>query len=635
MLEHLLRYAEAEGLSSEPGFKPKEVRWALMADAQGNLSGTAVELGQAGQKNNKGLRFPKCPDFSFPELKAGGETKCHFLAEAAGVVALLGQEKIEDDKARKKLQAKHAYFLDLLRRAARTVPALGGLADGLSNPTTLTSLQASLQEHKAKPIDKVTFVLDGRYPLDDPAAQQWWREFREDLSAPDKADETAKPGGKVRKSKKTGRAASAQVICLATGLPVEPYPTHYKIEGLAGVGGQASGDALVSFKQESFCSYGLVQAANAPVGEESARAYADALNQVIRDHSKNLAGTKVAYWYKGTVEKTENPFQLLDDPDFFEDDSGDEAEPSPVSSPTRRHQDQPSQAKNDKGNALQRAKNLLEAVRAGRRPDLAGNYYYALTLSGAAGRVMVRDWMEGPFPDLAANVCAWFDDLAIVARGGQGLAPPPKFMAVLGATVRELKELPGPFVARMWRAAIRREPIPRQALAAALDRFRVGIIDDQPFNHARMGLMRAYLVRKGDEHMEPYLNQEHPAPAYHCGRLMAVLAQIQWAALGDVGAGVVQRYYAAASVTPSLVLGRLIRLSNYHLDKIDNKGWAVNLQNRLAAIMGQFQDRMPRSLDLEGQSLFALGYYQQLAQRFDKKDKDAAADSNDSATEEV
>jgi len=150
-----------------------------------------------------------------------------------------------------------------------------------------------------------------------------------------------------------------------------------------------------------------------------------------------------------------------------------------------------------------------------------------------------------------------------------------------------------------------------------------------------MGLMRAYLVRKGDEHMEPYLNQEHPAPAYHCGRLMAVLAQIQWAALGDVGAGVVQRYYAAASVTPSLVLGRLIRLSNYHLDKIDNKGWAVNLQNRLAAIMGQFQDRMPRSLDLEGQSLFALGYYQQLAQRFDKKDKDAAADSNDSATEEV
>ena len=36
---------------------------------------------------------------------------------------------------------------------------------------------------------------------------------------------------------------------------------------------------------------------------------------------------------------------------------------------------------------------------------------------------------------------------------------------------------------------------------------------------------------------------------------MALLAAIQEVALGDVGAGVVQRYYAAASTTPALVLG--------------------------------------------------------------------------------
>ncbi len=35
---------------------------------------------------------------------------------------------------------------------------------------------------------------------------------------------------------------------------------------------------------------------------------------------------------------------------------------------------------------------------------------------------------------------------------------------------------------------------------------------------------------------------------------MAVLAELQKAALKDVGAGVVQRYYAAASTTPALVL---------------------------------------------------------------------------------
>jgi CRISPR-associated protein Csd1 len=43
--------------------------------------------------------------------------------------------------------------------------------------------------------------------------------------------------------------------------------------------------------------------------------------------------------------------------------------------------------------------------------------------------------------------------------------------------------------------------------------------------------------------MSPYLNEENPHPAYQCGRLLAVLADLQRAALGDVGAGVVQNYY--------------------------------------------------------------------------------------------
>ena len=638
MLEHLLRYAEQHDLASEPGFKPKEVRWALMADAKGNDLLNVVALGKTEEKNNKGIRFPKCPDFSFSEMKAGGVTKSHFLAEAAEVVLLMGPKPKQEDREGEKARQKHTYFLDLLRRAGERVPALGKLAEALGDEAVLANLRASLESQKGKPTDKVTFMLDGDFPLNDPAAHQWWREFRAGMSAPEDAASTAKPGGKGRKKKEADPGPTGRVICLATGLLVEPLLVQPKIEGLAGVGGQASGDALLAFKQDSFCSYGFTQAANAPVGEEAARTYADALNRIIRDHSKNLAGTKVAYWYKGKLEKPreENPLVWLDDADFFAAVSLFAADPAGESTlPPKTPPARQGPARKDENNALQRAKNLLEAVRSGKRPELADNYYYALTLSGAAGRVMVRDWMEGPFPDLMANVCAWFDDLAITARDGRGQAPPPKFMAVLGATVRELKELPSPFVARMWRVAIRREPIPRQALAAALARFRAGIIDDQTFIHARMGLLRAYFARKGDEHMEPYLNEEHPAPAYHCGRLMAVLAQIQWAALGDVGAGVVQRYYAAASVTPSLVLGRLIRLSNYHLDKIDNKGWAVNLQKRLASIMTRFQDRMPRTLDLEGQSLFALGYYQEQAPRLNKKDQDPAAANDDPTPEEV
>ena len=112
--------------------------------------------------------------------------------------------------------------------------------------------------------------------------------------------------------------------------------------------------------------------------------------------------------------------------------------------------------------------------------------------------------------------------------------------------------------------------------------------------------------------MEPILNEDHPAPAYQCGRLMAVLASVQHAALGDVGAGLVQRYYAAASTTPALRLGQLTKLSQFHLNKLD-PGLAHWFESKIAAIWAKIRDRLPKTLSLEEQSLFALGYYQQMA----------------------
>lgn len=112
--------------------------------------------------------------------------------------------------------------------------------------------------------------------------------------------------------------------------------------------------------------------------------------------------------------------------------------------------------------------------------------------------------------------------------------------------------------------------------------------------------------------MKPAVNPEHPSPAYHCGRLLAVLAGLQRAALGDVGAGVVQRFYAASSQTPGLLIGRLVSNARNHLGKLDG-GLAWWYEERIAEIMTRLGDGAPRTLNLEGQGLFALGYYQQIA----------------------
>jgi CRISPR-associated protein Csd1 len=133
--------------------------------------------------------------------------------------------------------------------------------------------------------------------------------------------------------------------------------------------------------------------------------------------------------------------------------------------------------------------------------------------------------------------------------------------------------------------------------------------------------------------MTAYLNPDHPEAAYHCGRLLAVFANLQRAALGEVGAGVVQRYYAAASQTPGLIIGRLVSNARNHLGKFD-VGLAWWYEERIAEIMSRLKDRIPRILDLEGQGLFALGYYQQIAALRAGK-KSAEPKGNQSTQEDV
>jgi len=571
MLKLLTDYSKTQRLSPEPGFAAKTIRWAIVCDTNGRFL-DVLELGDTSRKRNPGQTFPKCPHLTQPELVAGGTTRSHFLVESLDVVALYGPKANNP-----KTQDKHRYFLNLLQQAATAVPELAAAARCLKDPATLNEITASLEKKKAKPTDKATIALHGRNPpcfVESTDWHQWWRDFRANLRAT-----------RQRKPARTSPKTQAQMRCFITGELVEPCPTHPKIRGLAGLGGLATGDALVCFDKPAFQSYGLAQSANAAISEQAAIEYATALNNLIRERGTRLAGNMVVHWFKTHVPPQDDPLAFL-----IEAETPEDRELA----------------------ALQRARQLLHAIRTGKRPDLRNNYFYALTLSGAAGRVMVRDWMEGQFETLVANVNKWFDDLAIVRRDGNAPAPPPKFMAVLGSTVRDLNELPPPFVAKMWRVAVRAEPIPTQALAQALHRIKTAIIAGDTPNIAGIGILKAYHIRKGDKHMGVLLNENHPEPAYHCGRLMAVLARLQHTALGDIGAGVVQRYYAAASATPALRFGQLIRLSQFHLDKLD-PGLRHWYENKLASIWAKIKDRLPATLTLEEQSLFALGYYHQIA----------------------
>jgi CRISPR-associated protein Csd1 len=563
MLQALREYGAT--LDSEPGFRTRELRWCIDLAADGRLLGL-LPLGDG----RVGTLVGRCPDMH--NMNAGG--RAHFLVESAQTIALHLKPGEDAMKVAGATQ-RHRFYANLVKEAeARSVEVLQAVSRLLGDEVAMEELRARLSVAKAKPTDWVGWRVEGQDPLKVEAVQRWWREWREaDLRANNKP---ASHGG------------SAQMVCLLSGQMVEPMATHPKVSGLAGVGGLSMGDVVVGCDKAAFTSFGLVQSNNAAVGAVAAQQYADGLNDLIRRHSYRLNNSLCTYWFKHAVPAQDDPFAMLQGLASSEQQSSA---------------------------ALSNARALLAAIRSGKRADLGNNHFYALTISGAAGRVMVRDWMEGQFERLVANVEAWFSDLSVVARDGAELAPDPKFLAVAAALAKELDDVPGASMASLWHAAVARQPIPRPLMAQALHRFRLPVVTDDALLHARVGLIKCYFVRCNtgdDSQMKPHLNPEHPEPAYHCGRLLAVMARLQHAALGDVGASVVQRFYPAASQTPGLTLGRLIGNSRNHLGKLDG-GLAFWFEDRIAEIMSRLQDRIPQTLDLEQQGLFALGYYQQLA----------------------
>jgi CRISPR-associated protein Csd1 len=135
----------------------------------------------------------------------------------------------------------------------------------------------------------------------------------------------------------------------------------------------------------------------------------------------------------------------------------------------------------------------------------------------------------------------------------------------------------------------------------------------------RMGLLKAYLIRNYfrdqiENPMTPGLNPELDGAAYHCGRLLALYDGLQRAALGDVGAGVVQRFYAGATANPALIFARLAKLSMNHLDKLDG-GLANWYEGQIAGVHDGIKGAYPGALTMEEQALFALGFWHQIAER--------------------
>ncbi|MCL4779424.1 MAG: type I-C CRISPR-associated protein Cas8c/Csd1 [Gammaproteobacteria bacterium] len=387
-------------------------------------------------------------------------------------------------------------------------------------------------------------------------------------------------------------------LCLVTGQRAIAARTHEpKLKGV--VDAQSSGAALVSFNCDAFTSYGKAQGMNAPVSEQAAFRYCTALNSILAGsrsdkHRFQVGDTTVVFWTdKPTVTESWLADLLKGDLTEVQDDT-----------------------------ALKQAHMLLQALRHGGGElrvlgDDPDTPVHLLGLAPNAARLSVRFWHSGSLGGLFDKLKAHHDALQIAPEFGAGSKRPdpefPPIWMLLRETARETKDVSPLLGGALMRAILEGVPYPDALASAVIRRIRA----DRMVNYLRAATLKAWLVRKPNSQgaISVSLDTVNPDPAYRLGRLFAVLESAQYAAMGDVGAGIRDRFYSAASATPAIAFPRLLRTYQHHLGKM-GMGAKVAFEKRVQEIIDGI-DAMPSNFNIEAQARFAIGYYHQRKAQFD------------------
>ena len=259
---------------------------------------------------------------------------------------------------------------------------------------------------------------------------------------------------------------------------------------------------------------------------------------------------------------------------------------------------------------------LLYSVYDTRRPPVEDSAFYAAFLTGSGGRVQVRDWLDTTVSQVKRHLARWFQAQRIIGAWGEEPEPLGVY-SLAGATVRDLKDLPPNVLRQLVSTALTGHPLPPGLLHGAVQRTRA----QQTVHRNQASLIKLVLSMRTQE---PIISREEDfmtdldlsnrEPAYLCGRLLAEIEAAQRAAIPGAKATVIDRFYGTASTAPASVFGNLLRGTQAHLGKLkrDRPGAYGGIQRRLEEIMAGLES-FPRTLSLDQQALFVLGYYHQRA----------------------
>ena len=390
-------------------------------------------------------------------------------------------------------------------------------------------------------------------------------------------------------------------ICSVCGKTV--YPIVDMPHGGVSLPGSDKSCSLVSYNENAFESYNLKGNLNSGICTNCARNYIEALRYLVGNgHEIITEKGEKKFKFSNSQKISDDTIAL-----FWTKEPDDDIDPfSDICQPTE-----------------ERVRKLFSSIITGDKQRVnteMENYFYCCTMSSAAARIAVRDWMAISVSQYQKNLQQWFDDIETL-KDGEILYP--GINSILNSCIKKkTKPTQSDVKARarigsiLWHAALTNAPLPLMILQSVLTQ-----IEHDYFSPEKSTVIRLVLNRniKKTYYMKKELDEQNESKAYLCGRLFALICLLQYKAHDgkEVNSSIRDRFFTSASSNPSRAMS--ILLTKYvPIYQKKTKGAYTKSITEIASRIEHF----PEKLTLTERGEFALGYYYQYAAKKNENSND-------------
>ncbi len=544
-----------------------------------------VELGKRVRKGHDALKEEKC-SWDIIIDKEGNFLNqiipCNEIIEAENLTSKKGKARLLLDKPEETLGFdvdKHEKYLSKLAEY-KNVQELSPVFSFYDKPKEVEKVRkAFLELPQAKQKGNLTFMVDSERLLSNESVRNAIKKkYEEGLS-----------------SKKQGDRLCA--VCGTNNYPILDEP-HGSVKLPKG---QTAGSMLVSYNTNAFESYNLKGNLNSGICTNCARNYIEALQYLAGNgHNITLEKGETKFKYSNRQKISDDTIAL-----FWTKEPNDDIDPfSDICQPTE-----------------DRVRKLFSSIITGDNQRVNSeleNYFYCCTMSSAAARIAVRDWMAISVSQYQKNLQQWFEDIATIKDGETFY---PGINSILNSCIKKKTKPTQSDVkakarigAILWHAALTNTSLPLMILQSVLTQ-----IEHDYFSPEKSTVIRLVLNRniKKTYYMKKELDEKNESKAYLCGRLFALICQLQYTAQGEVNSSIKDRFFASASSNPSRAMSILLTKYVPVYQKKTKGAYTKSITGIVSRI-----EHFPERLTLTERGEFALGYYHQYAYKKNENSND-------------